>query len=239
MNICIDIGNTNAKLGFFRKNKLLDIKLNVTDRQIIKILKENNPEQIAIGTVRKGIGELIKKSSKISNTLVINHLTRLPINILYDTPHTLGIDRVAAATGAAYLFKNQNCLTIDLGTCITYDFTDSSSNYRGGGISPGIEMKLKAMHKFTSKLPNVTTKTNAQLIGKTTKECMLSGAINGTIVEIEGIIRLYQQSFDDLTIIFCGGDAIFFESKIKGHIFANPNLVLVGLNQILKYNLNE
>ncbi len=239
MNICIDIGNTNAKLGFFSGNKLLDVKPNVADRQIIKIIKENNPERIVIGSVRKGIGEIVKRSVKIANTIVINHLTPIPINILYDTPKTLGIDRVAATVGAAYLFKNQNCLTIDLGTCITYDFVDKSGNYLGGGISPGIDMKLKAMHKFTAKLPIVASQPAVNLVGKTTKQCMLSGVINGTIAEVDGIIDQYQQSFDDLNIIFCGGDAIFFESKIKDHIFANPNLVLIGLNQILRYNLND
>lgn len=239
MNICIDIGNTNAKLGFFSDNKLLDVKPNVADRQIIKIIKENNPDRIVIGSVRKGIGEIVKRSVKIANTIIINHLTPIPINLLYNTPKTLGIDRIAAAVGAAYLFKNQNCLTIDLGTCITYDFVDKAGNYLGGGISPGIDMKLKAMHKFTSNLPIVASQPAANLVGKTTKQCMLSGVINGTIAEVDGIIDQYQQSFDDLNIIFCGGDAIFFESKIKDHIFANPNLVLIGLNQILRHNLND
>ena len=100
-------------------------------------------------------------------------------------------------------------------------------------------MKLKAMHKLTSKLPVVAAKSQPELIGRTTKECMLSGAINGTIAELEGIISRYKQYFDDLTILFCGGDAIFFESKLKDHIFAVPNLVLVGLNQILRFNLND
>ncbi len=239
MNICIDIGNTNAKLGFFSKNELLEVKQNVADREIIKIIKEHNPDQLIIASVRKGIGNIVERSSKISKTLVLNHLTPLPINNLYKTPQTLGVDRIAAVAGAGFLHKNKNCLIIDMGTCITYDLIDKSGSYHGGGISPGVEMKLKAMHKFTSKLPIVAAKGLPDLIGKTTKECMLSGAVHGTISELEGIIDRYRQFFDDLTIIFCGGDAIFFESKIKDHIFAVPNLVLVGLNQILRFSLND
>ncbi|MCK5705109.1 MAG: type III pantothenate kinase [Cyclobacteriaceae bacterium] len=239
MNICIDIGNTNAKLGFFNDNELLEVKQNVADRGIVKIIKDHNPEHVLISSVRKGIGNIVERSSKIANTIVLSQLTPLPITSLYKTPQTLGVDRIAAVAGAGFLYKNQNCLVIDLGTCITYDLLDKLGVYHGGSISPGIDMKLKAMHKFTSKLPVIAAKSPPELIGKTTKECMLSGAINGTIGELEGIISRYKQYFDDLTILFCGGDAIFFESKLKDHIFAVPNLVLVGLNQILRFNLND
>ncbi len=239
MNICIDIGNTNAKVGIFRKNELLELKQNVADREIIKIIKAHRPEQVILSSVRKGIGNIIDRSSKITNTLVLNHETPLPFKNFYESPHTLGVDRIASAAGAGFLHKNKNCLIIDIGTCITYDMIDKSGSYHGGGISPGVEMKLKAMHKFTSKLPLVAAKGQPELIGKTTKACMLSGAVNGTIAELEGIIDRYKQFFDELTIIICGGDAIFFESKIKGHIFAIPNLVLVGLNQIVRFNLND
>jgi len=163
----------------------------------------------------------------------------LPVHIAYKTPQTLGADRRASVVGANFLYKNRNNLIVDLGTCITYDLIDYVGTYHGGGISPGVEMRLKAMHKFTSKLPVVSAKGSPELIGKTTKECMASGAINGTIAELDGIISQYKQFFEDLNIIFCGGGAIFFETKIKDHIFAVPNLVLVGLNQILRYNLND
>ena len=238
MNICIDIGNTNAKLGFFNEDVLAEEKHFVTDRGILKILNDSQAEHVLISSVRKGIGRIVERSTKIANTLVLDYTTPLPIKSLYHTPQTLGVDRIASVTGARFLFKNKNCLVIDMGTCITYDVIDNTGIYHGGGISPGVDMKLKAMHKFTSKLPIVTAKGLPELIGKSTKDCMLSGAIYGTIAELEGIIHQYMQFFDDLVIIFCGGDANFFESKIKGHIFAIPNLVLIGLNQILRFNLH-
>lgn len=239
LNICIDIGNTSAKIGFFDEDELLDVKLNIADRGVVKIIKESNPDNVLISSVRKGIGKIIDMSMKTANTLVLDYSTPLPITNSYQSPKTLGVDRIAGAVGAKFLNKNKNCLVVDLGTCITYDLIDTSGMYHGGGISPGVEMRLQAMHKFTSKLPIISAKGYPELIGKTTKECMQSGAINGTIAEVEGIIWRYEQFFDDLTIIFCGGRAFFFESKIKGHIFAVPNLVLIGLNQILRYNLND
>lgn len=240
MNLCIDIGNTNAKAGFFEKDTLLEVKSNLSDRSILKLLKgEEKPDHVLISSVRKGIGRIIQYSNKITDTLVLSHKTPLPFKSLYHTPETLGLDRMAAVAGSNILHPNQNCLVVDIGTCITYDLIDESGAYHGGGISPGIEMRLKTMHKFTSKLPIVTFNGSTELIGKTTKQCMLSGVANGTIAEMEGILYRYKQFFEDLTIIFCGGGAKFFETKIKEHIFAVPNLVLIGLNRILRYNLND
>ena len=239
MNICIDIGNTNAKIGIFEGEELVDLILNVGDRKIEKVVKDKAPNYIIISSVKKGFGKLYSKLNFNCNTLVFNHTTSLPIAINYNTPETLGLDRMAAVVGASRLFEGKSCLVIDIGTCITYDLIDAERAYQGGGISPGVEMRLGAMHKFTSKLPKISSKGTVELIGKSTTECMKSGAINGAVAEVEGMIHRYQQFFNDLTIIFCGGGAKFFESKIKDHIFAIPNLVLVGLNQILRYNLNE
>jgi type III pantothenate kinase len=240
LNLCIDIGNTNAKAGFFEKDTLLEVKSNLSDRSILKLLKgEDKPDHVLISSVRKGTGRIIQYSNKITDTLVLSHETPLPFKSLYHTPETLGLDRMAAVAGSNILHPKQNCLVVDIGTCITFDLIDESGTYHGGGISPGIEMRLKAMHKFTSKLPIITFNGSTELIGKTTKQCMLSGVANGTIAEIEGILYRYKQFFEDLTIIFCGGGSKFFETKIKEHIFAVPNLVLIGLNRILRYNLND
>ncbi|MCG8308010.1 MAG: type III pantothenate kinase [Cytophagales bacterium] len=239
MNICIDIGNTNGKIGIFRDADLLEVIPNLSSGKIVKQLKARDPENIIVSSVRKGFGKLYAKLEKIADTIVLSHNTPVPVEILYKTPETLGLDRMASVVGAHSIFAGKNCLVIDIGTCITYDLIDSDGRYHGGGISPGVDMRLKAMHKFTSRLPLIAPKGAPELIGKSTKECLLSGATNGTIAELEGIIFRYKQFFADLYIILCGGGAIFFESKIKDHIFAFPNLVLVGLNQILRFNLND
>ena len=239
MNICIDIGNTNVKIGIFNGDDLVEVNANVADRKIEKLVRDIKPENIIVSTVRKGFRKLLSRLNTIGNTLVFTTSTKVPIEINYKTPETLGLDRIASVVGAAKLYEGKNCLVVDLGTCITYDLIDSEAVFQGGGISPGVEMRLKAMHKFTSKLPKISSSGSCDLMGKSTTECMKSGAIYGAIAEVSGIIYRYRQFFDEITIIFCGGDANFFESKIKDHIFANPNLVLVGLNQILRYNLNE
>lgn len=238
LNICIDIGNTNSKLGFFDGEELVREVPGVSDRGIVKTVNQEKPEHIMIGSVRKGVGKLVEKCRKVATTMVLEHTTALPLKSTYSSPETLGMDRIAAAVGAAGMFKEKNNLVVDIGTCITYDLVDRDNMYHGGGISPGVDMRLQAMHKFTSGLPLVAAKGKPELIGKTTRECMLSGVVHGTTAELEGIILRYRQFFDPLNIIFCGGGAIFFESKIKDHIFAVPNLVLVGLNHILRYNLN-
>ena len=238
MNICIDIGNTSAKIGFFDQDKLIEVKQNISDRGILKVIAESKPSHVMISSVRKGIGKVVEGCRKKAETKVLDHLTPVPIASQYNSPQTLGADRIASIVGAQFLYPEKNCLVVDLGTCITFDLVDSKGVYQGGAISPGLDMRLKAMHKFTSKLPLISAKANPELIGKSTKECMQSGAINGTAGELESIISRYKQFFEDLVIIFCGGDAIFFESKIKHHIFALPNLVLVGLNQIFRFNLN-
>jgi len=239
LNICIDIGNTSAKAGIFEADHLVELVQNISDRGIVKLLKQRRPEHVMISSVRKGIGKILNSAAEISPAVRFDHTTPIPFNNAYRTPQTLGLDRIAAVTGAKFMYPDQNVLVIDIGTCITYDLMDSTGTYQGGGISPGVEMRLKAMHKFTSKLPLLAAKGSfVELIGKSTTECMMSGATNGTLAEIEGTISRYDQIFDNLIIIFCGGGANFFESKIKGHIFAIPNLVIIGLNQILRFNLN-
>lgn len=239
MNICVDIGNSSAKLGIFDNNQLVEVHPQVAERSITKLLKTHRPDRVIVSSVRKRVGKIVDQSKNNAKTLVLGHKTPLPIKSTYRTIETLGVDRIAAAVGANYLYPNQNCLIIDAGTCITYDVVDTFGTHHGGGISPGLEMRLKSMHKFTSKLPVVALKGTSELIGKTTAECMRSGTIWGAIAELEGIIARYRLFYDNLTTIICGGDAFFFESKLKDHIFANPNLVLIGLNQILRFNLND
>jgi type III pantothenate kinase len=100
-------------------------------------------------------------------------------------------------------------------------------------------MRFKAVHAFTSKLPLANVTETPNLIGNSTESCIQSGVIIGTITEIDGIILRYIQEYKDLRVILCGGDAAFFENKLKASIFATPDLVLIGLNSILIYNVNR
>lgn len=169
--------------------------------------------------------------------LRLTHKTALPIKNQYKTPKTLGRDRLSVAVAAAGIFPKKNSLIIDAGTCITYDFIDKNKIYHGGSITPGVEMRLKAMNAFTAKLPLVTRKALSSTIGKDTVTSIRTGAQHGATMEMEGYIRHYQALYGRLEVLLTGGDAKYFAKKLKTQIFVNPNLVLIGLNKILNYNV--
>ena len=177
--------------------------------------------------------EVLARSKKF---LPLTFQTPTPFKNLYQTPSTLGKDRIAAVAGAFSLYPNRNVLVIDAGTCITYDFLTDKGEYLGGGISPGIRMRFKAMHTFTGKLPLIEPDEYDGLIGRSTRESMLSGVYNGVISELNGLISLYQEQFGDIMVIITGGDHEFLHNKLKISIFAAPDLVLLGLNEIFDYN---
>ncbi len=168
-----------------------------------------------------------------------NHDLKLPITNVYKSPSTLGLDRIAAAVGLAFFNPGGESLGIDMGTCITYEFLDGETIYRGGGISPGVSMRFKAMHSFTSRLPLVGLASEPPvLVGATTEECMQSGVFFGVMGEIHYTVERYRKDYPDLKVYICGGDAPYFESLTKDYIFVIPNLVLYGLNRILTYNVS-
>lgn len=237
MILIIDSGNTTTKIGEFNNGKINKIIEKKTLAEISETINFIRPHQIIIGSVKFQADELL--SCIDIPTFVITHLTPFPFEIDYKTPETLGIDRIAGVAGAWNKYKDQNILIIDAGTCITYDFISYKGEYKGGGISPGIDIKLKALHKFTANLPDIAFDPNIELVGDTTRSSILSGVINGTIAEIDGIIKRYQENYENLTIIMSGGYSFFFESKLKHSIFALPNLVLWGLYSIYHYNVRE
>jgi type III pantothenate kinase len=155
----------------------------------------------------------------------------------YDTPETLGADRVAAAVGATVLFPDEELVVIDMGTCITYDYVDRREHFQGGLISPGMRMRFQAMHTFTLRLPLIEAIEVPSLIGKSTRHAMQSGVMNGLIAEINGIVDAYRSQSPNCRVVLCGGDVPFFESLLKPPIFVVSELVLIGLNRILQYNV--
>ena len=240
MNLIIDIGNTRTKMGLFGKGKLIrkgvlekgwklkDLKAFVADRGI---------KNAAVSTVA-GLEPNIEGFLKRFNYyLKLSASTPLPIKNTYKSPKTLGKDRLAAVIGAHYLFPEKNCLVIDAGTCITYDFINADGVYLGGNISPGINMRLQAMHDYTARLPLVERSRLVSPVGKDTKTSLLTGGQVGALLEMNGFIDLYTAKYGLLDVILTGGDADYFAKRLKTKIFVNSNLVLVGLNQILNYNV--
>ena len=172
------------------------------------------------------------------NTIVLDYKTPLPIQLDYDTPETLGPDRIALAVGANTLFPKQNNLIIDVGTCVTLDVVDEERVFRGGIIAPGLTTRMKAMSYYTSSLPDISNdwaSIPAKVLGKSTKESLLAGSLNGLTHELKATIETIKEDFASINIILTGGDAKYFESRIKAHIFAGSKIVEIGLYRIWKH----
>jgi type III pantothenate kinase len=237
-NASIDFGNTRIKIGLFINNSLLKIFRVTTLPEAAELLKANSVENAIVSSVTLSIADISKELKFLNSLLFLDFKTPLPIKNNYSTPETLGYDRIAAAVGANLRFPDQNCLIIDIGTAIKYDLVSYQNTFEGGIISPGRRMRFNALHTFTKKLPLLDTVETPELIGQSTETCMTSGVMNGIVAEINGIIDEYIKKLN-LTVLICGGDAPYFETKIKYPTFAAPNLVLEGLNRILQYNVTE
>ena len=207
------------------------------ETKLAQFIREKGPFQgIIQSSVVIHTPEMEDMLSKAGRFILLTELTPLPVKNLYQTPKSLGKDRIAAVTGAWSMFPRRNILVIDAGTCITYDFINQQGEYPGGGISPGIRMRFKAMHTFTGKLPLIEPEDFDELIGKSTTESLLSGVYNGVTGEIREMVRLYREKYGDVMVLITGGDHELLNNKLKISIFAVPELVLLGLNEILDYN---
>lgn len=243
MQLAVDIGNSRIKSALFNNNKLISSQVSDLDAvYVIKNYVDENPEinAIIISSVRKSIDPNLIPIPESIHHIMLDHETPLPIKNNYESPETLGHDRLALAVGATVHSPSCNCLVVDAGTCLTMDIIDDKGQYLGGTISPGIQLRLNSMHSGTANLPEIMfDHVLPEQIGRDTIKCMKSGAVNGLINELRGTIKVLDTQFDNLQIIFTGGDAKIFDNELKSGIFADPNLLLRGLNQILLYNIEE
>ncbi|MDR0546582.1 MAG: type III pantothenate kinase [Dysgonamonadaceae bacterium] len=238
MNLVVDQGNSSAKVALFEQDTLLKT-------ECFPVL---SPEvlQTWLGTFHPDAAILssVKKEENDFNTFLrqffpvfyeLSYQSALPLQIDYCSPQTLGTDRIAAAVGANYLQPKRNLLIIDVGTAITIDFVSASGVYRGGNISPGPELRFKALHQFTGKLPLVEDEGETPALGFDTATAIRSGVMNGIARELDSYIEEFQKN-EQVFSFLTGGYAFYFESKLKNTIFADENLVSKGLNAIIHFN---
>lgn len=243
MNLIIDIGNTLCKVAVAQNGELLDIfrftKLTETDIEAI-CTKYSTIEKAILSSVRDADSILENYlEKKFSYYIKVSHETPLPIKNRYATPQTLGIDRLMSAVGAWSLAEGRELLIFDMGSAITIDNVSAKGEFIGGNISPGLNMRFKALHTFTQKLPLYSCEGDFSLIGKNTEEAIRGGVILGVKKEIEGYINEYSLKNSEIVIIFTGGDANYFVFKVKNTIFADRDLLLKGLNKVLEYNYDK
>lgn len=241
MNLCIDQGNSRTKIAVFDGNNIVfeaNIDQAVTRDEINGILRDFQVENAILSSVVEE-NTLLEQhlQDACKNFICLNHLTPIPIMNTYQTPETLGKDRLAAVVGAVTILPEADLLVVDAGTAVTYDFVDASGVYHGGNIAPGIEMRLKALHTFTQKLPLVEVDAMAGFLGKDTQSAIQSGVLYGIVLEIDGYVERLMLKYPKLSVFLTGGSAVLFDNKLKSRIFADKNLVLTGLNRILQYNV--
>jgi type III pantothenate kinase len=239
MNLVIDIGNSLVKTGCYRNREMIATaaEADFTPQKAAELIRRFHVRKCILSSVREKDETLMEFLRKNIPYLVdLSHTTPVPFSNLYRTPEWLGKDRIAAAAGAFAAFPGSDVLIIDMGTAITYDFLTSGGEFAGGNISPGMAIRFRALHAFTSQLPLLEKDESSPDPGVDTRSAIISGVQKGILYETEGYMAHYAEEYPDLTVILTGGDADFFADKLKKPIFVIPNLVLNGLNFILDYN---
>ncbi len=239
MNLIVDIGNSYVKVAVMDGEQIITTqKAEHLDDITIDELVEKYKISRSIVCSTRANGEWAAEyiEEKTGHCLHFNADVETPLRNEYATPKTLGRDRLAAAVGAHELYGKNDLLIVDFGTAITFDYVTADGSFKGGFISPGIDCRFRALHDYTATLPLCSASHETIDVATTTRDAIVHGVMNSILFEIEGYIRLFSEKSCNLSIIFSGGDAIFFDKRIKNTIFANQELIFRGLNRILKYN---
>lgn len=250
MYLTIDIGNTTTKIALFGDHTIHQqwrIATSQLEAELTQILLEFDPHlPLAVGWISTAKPVALEKwpiwkhFKEAPQLFPIYSTTDLPIRNLYATPQTLGTDRIIAVIAACSYCPGVPVLVIDAGTAITFDFADAAGNYLGGGISPGIRMRFRALDEFTARLPLVEPAKEPKLVGDSTETSIRSGVVNGCLAEVQGIIDRYRSTYGtDLQVFLTGGDQYLFENQLKNVNFAASNLVLEGIKQSIQHLISK
>lgn len=241
MNLVLDMGNTLTKACLFEEGTIRQTFTVKDQEELRQIVLESAFDTMLVSSVVDIPAWLSSLIDDDAHYLLLDASTPLPFTNLYLAAQTLGSDRLAAVAGAQKLFPGKCTLAIDAGSCITYDLLDDQQRYHGGAISPGVQMRCRAMHTFTARLPLVQIKPeqsdDISLLGNHTVGALQSGAYYGTLAEITQMIRMYEDKFANLQVVICGGDAALLSKGLKVAHQIAPELILIGLNAILDYNV--
>jgi type III pantothenate kinase len=240
MHLAIDIGNTALKFALFDREEITDKGSGIEALSAVVARDAARISRAIMASVADSVAAITLLRKFNIPLTILSHQTKLPIQNHYQTPETLGSDRLTLAVAADRIFQGSPALIIGAGTCITYNFTNQGG-FMGGAISPGITMRFQALHHYTARLPYIdwTSYTDSDydtLIGANSRDSILSGVLNGVIQEIDGTIEQYQQRYTGLRVAVTGGDMGFLVKNLKNDIFARPDMVLEGLNFILLHD---
>jgi type III pantothenate kinase len=236
--LCFDFGNTRLKCGIFKGKELKEVIVLDDDNinTIKRIVEDQNASKSILSSVVNHNPDLETLLAEKTKFHKLNHHSKLPFATPVGKPETIGADRLALVAAAVYFYPKHHNLIIGLGSCITYNFVNKFHEFLGGAISPGLEMRFKAMHHFTAKLPLAEPNSNFPLVGYDTKTNLQSGAILGMAKEMDGIINEYALKYSNFNVHLTGGDMRFFVPLLKNKIFANPHLIFNGLYALSESN---
>ncbi|MBX3241160.1 MAG: type III pantothenate kinase [Chitinophagaceae bacterium] len=237
--VCFDFGNTRLKYAVFENDEMLlesVLNDNVGKEDITLLIEEFRPQKSVLSSVIDHDPDIESVLSAHSKFHLLSSRTKLPFSLPVTKPETMGADRLALAAGVVKFFPGKHNLVIGLGTCITYNFITRYNEFLGGGISPGMEMRLKSLRDYTAKLPLVKADWNFPLVGYDTRTNITSGVILGMAKEIDGIIDAYSERYANFNVLLTGGDSAYFAQLLKNKIFADPQLIYKGLYAISEYN---
>ena len=238
-NLIVDEGNTLCKISVVENNKVVcESCAKEFDMAVATQLVEQFAVQRAAVASTRGGGERICAAlrEKVERVLHCTSQTEVPIPICYSSRQTLGVDRIATAVWVVCGMGISNALVVDMGSAITFDVVEGGA-FKGGNISPGVAMRFRALHEFTANLPLCERCEVTESFGSSTCEAIEQGVMQGVLHEIEGYRGAIFEKNRENRIIFCGGDAECFVNRIKNAIFAGRNLMFLGLNEILEYNV--
>jgi type III pantothenate kinase len=236
--LCFDFGNTRKKVAVFEGPEIKEAMALPDDAEetIKPLISRFKPTKSILSSVidhNPVIEDLLQSATKFHK---LSHLTKVAFTTPVGKPETIGADRLALSAGAVHFYPNRNNLVIGLGTCITYNFINKYHEFLGGSISPGLEMRLKALNYYTAKLPLVKADANVPLIGYDTATNITSGVVLGMANEIDGFIEAYRERYRNFNVLLTGGDIVYLASHIKNKIFADPDLIFKGLYAISEVN---
>jgi type III pantothenate kinase len=228
-SFAVDVGNTRIKVGLFSGLDLQEVHFFEKAHDLFSFLEEGN---LPIPGIISDVSGALEGHSWTLFVKVLKPMETLPFESVYITPKTLGADRIAGIMGASMLYPGQAKLILDAGTCITYDVVDAHEKHWGGNISPGWDMRLKALQTFTGKLPLVSPLPIPHGLGLSTVDAIQKGVYQGLQAEIRTCISQFKAEYPEGIILLTGGNGKIFESTAQSFIFAVPNLVLIGLNAL-------
>lgn len=241
MNICIDQGNSRTKVAIF------DEKGRIVRHFVYRSFVFSDVERLfslypltdsIVSSVVNLEPAMVNALQRLSQRFILfDHTTPVPIINDYESPETLGQDRLAAAVGAQTLCPNENLLIMDVGSAITYDFVSADGHYMGGNIAPGLKMRFTSLARMTKRLPMVEPEEHSLLpfIGRNTHDAVAAGVIRGVAYEVKGYMRTMAERMPHFRTFLTGGHAGFILNQVQGDIQYEKHLVLIGLNRILAF----